>query len=145
MYANILIATDGSELASKGVEEGLNLAKAVAASVSVLSVEVPASGMILEALVEGGALDIYERGASEEQDEIEASVAKMAADAGVKINFLRAIDTVPADAILRTASELGCDLIVITSHGRHGLSRLMLGSQTAKVLAHAAIPVLVIR
>ena len=145
MYANILIATDGSELAAKGVVEGLNLAKAVGASVSVLSVEVPVSGLAFEALVEGGALDVYQRGVSQKQDEIEVSVTKTAADAGVKIRFVRAVDAVPADAILRIAAELGCDLIVVTSHGRHGLSRLMLGSQTAKVLAHSAIAVLVIR
>jgi nucleotide-binding universal stress UspA family protein len=72
--------------------------------------------------------------------------AKAAADrAGVAADTLHVPDRWPADAIIEVAEARGCNLIVMASHGRRGLGRLILGSQTSEVLAHSKIPVLVVR
>jgi nucleotide-binding universal stress UspA family protein len=73
------------------------------------------------------------------------SIEQQASACGIPIGFLHEIDDSPAQAILRTALLKGCDLIVMASHGRRGAAKLLLGSQTAEVLAHATFPVLVVR
>ena len=148
MYKHILIATDGSELADKGLNHGLTLAKALGASVTIVTVTDFWSPLALadEAL----------RGKRNPPDEYEAAMAKAAtrvlraaekkADAaGVEAGTVHIADKHPAQGIVETASHNGCDLIVMSSHGRRGSKRLMLGSQTVEVVTHTTIPVLVIR
>ena len=74
-----------------------------------------------------------------------ASAAKIASEAGVECQILHRSAEHPYAAILNVANDRGCDLIVVGSHGRSGLSSLLLGSTTMKILAHSTIPVLVVR
>lgn len=124
MYRNILIATDGSELAGRAVTAGLGLAKALGARVF--------------------PLDDYEKAAAENATRILASVAGEAKDAGVACETVHASDF-PAEGIIATARDRHCDLIVMASHGRRGLSKVILGSQASRVLALSAVPVLICR
>ncbi len=148
MYKHILIATDGSELATKGVEHGLGLAKPLGADVTVLTVTEPLPGTAINAAIHGGMenpLGQYERQMDEEAKKLAAPIVKRAAELGVPIQVERETDEFPAEAIVRVAKLKGCDLIVMSSHGRRGVSKLLLGSQTAEVLAHTNLPVHVIK
>lgn len=145
MYKNLLIATDGSELAERGLDEGLGLAKALGAKVSVLSVVVPLTGLALEAMVQGGAFDDYQAEVERNLAERRAAAEAKARAMGVTMDFFSASSESPAEAIMAAAESRGCDLIVMTSHGRGEIGQLVLGSKTAQVLAHCKLPVLVVR
>jgi nucleotide-binding universal stress UspA family protein len=146
MYRHILIPTDGSELAHRAVVHGLSLAKAVGAKVTVVTVEasfnvydVPASRVNLMT----AAFDEYAKHAREHATSILDGIANEAKAAGVQFETLQVIQDHPYEAIVATAKEKGCDLIVMASHGRSGLAAVLLGSVTTKVLTHTTIPVLV--
>jgi nucleotide-binding universal stress UspA family protein len=148
MYKHILIATDGSDLASKGVDHGLALARQLGAKVTVLSVVEPLQPAAARAAISGGIDDPvvrYDQQIDRDMQERYAAVEQSAAQHGVKVENLHEIDAAPAEAIVRVAKLRGCDLIVMSSHGRRGLRKVLLGSQTSEVLVHTEIPVLVIR
>lgn len=148
MYKNILIATDGSELAGRGVEHGMALARAVGSAVTVLSVVEPLDPRAVRAAHQAGVHDAairYDQSIDDEMKKRFAPIEKQAAEHGVAVELVHEIDDSPAEAIVRLATRRNCDLIVMASHGRRGASRLILGSQTSEVLAHTTIPVLVIR
>lgn len=145
MYQHILIATDGSELAEKAVSAGLNLAKALNARVLAVTVsEAWAAYAAPEIMMPYPNTD-YERFAAEQAEKILSSVAKSAAAIGVQCATLHVSDRYPADGIVDAAKDRGCDLIVMASHGRRGLARLLLGSQAMQVLTHSPVPVLICR
>lgn len=148
MYDHILIATDGSDLARKGVEHGLDLASRLGSRVTIVSVTTPLDPSAVQAALEGGVEDpvgSYDRTVAEEMKQRFAALERQASDKGVKVELTHEIDEHPAEAIVRLAERLRCDLIVMSSHGRRGLRRLVLGSQTAEVVTHTTIPVLVVR
>jgi nucleotide-binding universal stress UspA family protein len=87
----------------------------------------------------------YDQQIDEQMKERFKSIEKQASDHGLVVELLHEIDHFPAQAIIRTAKLKSCDLIVMASHGRRGAARLLLGSQTAEVLAHTTLPVLVVR
>ncbi|MFA5539221.1 MAG: universal stress protein [Gemmobacter sp.] len=148
MYKHILIATDGSELADKGVEQGFALAGPLGAKVTVLTVSEPLSARALKTAFYAGVRDPvsrYDQSIEQEMHERFAPIEQRAKEQGVEILLEHEVDDHPAQAIVRVANLQGCDLIVMSSHGRRGAQRLILGSQTAEVLAHTTIPVLVIR
>jgi len=148
MYKHILIATDGSELANKGLEHGLALSRRLDATVTVLTVSEPLSQQVAAAVRMAGIEDPvvrYDQQIDAMMEERFAQVQERGAAHGVAVNLAHEIDNSPADAIVRYAKLNGCDLIVMTSHGRRGMQRALLGSQTAEVLAHTTIPVLVVR
>lgn len=148
MYKNILIATDGSELAAKGVSHGCALAAALGAKVTVLTVTPPLDPQVVRIAQGAGVEDPvgqYDYTIAEEMKERFAAVEARAAEQGVTVDLMHEIDDSPAEAIVRAAKRLGCDLIVMSSHGRRGARRLILGSQTAEVVTTTDIPVLVIR
>ncbi|MFB9947776.1 universal stress protein [Rhizobium puerariae] len=145
MYNRILIPTDGSETAAKGVEHGLALAQALNIPVTIVTVTVPLSGLALESVVQGEAFDSYNEAVQEEVKGLEKRVREQAAKAAVPIEFVSEFNVSPAAAILETAHARKCDVIVIASHGRRGIRRLMLGSQTAEVIANSTIPVLIVK
>jgi nucleotide-binding universal stress UspA family protein len=148
MYEHILIATDGSELAAKGVRHGMALAGPLHAKVTVLTVSEPLQLQMAREAVAAGVEDPvarYDQQIDEGMKERFGSVEQQALEHHVPIDLLHEIDESPAQAILRTARFKDCDLIVMTSHGRRGAARLLLGSQTAEVLAHTTLPVLVVR
>jgi nucleotide-binding universal stress UspA family protein len=148
MYRHILIATDGSELAARGIEQGLALAGPLGAKVTVLSVSQPLDTAAARAAALGGIADPvgrYDQQIDEEMKNRFRSIEERAAEHGVEVDLLHEIDDHPAEAIVRTAKLKSCDLIVMSSHGRRGAARLILGSQTSEVLAHTTLPVLVVR
>jgi nucleotide-binding universal stress UspA family protein len=148
MYKNILIATDGSELAGKGVRQGLALAEKLGAKVTVLSVVEPLMPEAIQAAISGGIQDPVVRYDQQIDDSMKrryAAIEQEAAQYGITVDMLHEIDEFPAEAIVRVAEANACDLIVMASHGRRGIRKALLGSQTAEVLVNTNIPVLVIR
>jgi nucleotide-binding universal stress UspA family protein len=144
MYKHILIPTDGSELAGRGVEHGLALASALGARATVLTVMEP-----LDARLAHDALTApvgrYEQSIDQTMKLRFAEVEKRAAEHGVEVDLTHELDEHPAEAIVRSAKLHKCDLIVMSSHGHRGVKRLLLGSQTAEVVTTSTIPVLVVR
>jgi nucleotide-binding universal stress UspA family protein len=148
MYRNILIATDGSELATKAVVQGLTLAKTLNAAATVVTVTEMWSALEVAHRGRAGQADpvgIYEAAASASAKAILDEVDKIAQSHGVNCKILHVADKHPAEGIVETAGKTGADLIVVASHGRRGLSRLLLGSQTYEVVTNTKVPVLVIR
>jgi nucleotide-binding universal stress UspA family protein len=149
MYKHLLIATDGSELAEKGVAHGLTLASGLGAAVTFVNVTEPfpifAWGGAMVGYTAGDELAAYEEGARQYAKEMLGKCKASAEALGVSAKVLHVEDRKPAEAILELSQNLGCDLIVMASHGRRGLGRLLLGSQTAEVLSYTEIPVLVVR
>jgi nucleotide-binding universal stress UspA family protein len=145
MYKHILIATDGSELAGKAVAAGLELAKEFKAKVTAINVTEPWTALVGGEMGVGFPYQDYDKGAADSAAQILAGVSDKAKAAGVECATLHIPDRFPAEAIVDCAKEQHCDLIVMASHGRRGFSRLLLGSETVRVLTHTSVPVLVCR
>ena len=144
MYQKILVATDGSELAGRAVEHGLNLAKSVGAKLVILTVsEFPSVGEA--AFGELDSIKAYEDAATKSADDILKKAADRADALGVASKTRYVKDQKPAKGILETAAQEDCDLIVMASNGRRGLQKMLVGSQTAEVIASSRHPVLVLR
>lgn len=147
MYKRILVATDGSKLSQKAVDHALNLADLCGAEVVALKV-VP---RYPQSYFEGGvALAAAEVGRIEKQWLQEAQDVVNAVKAAgqkreLKVKAMTAKSDLVSDAIISAAKRSKCDLIVMASHGRRGLKRLLLGSETTQVLTHSHTPVLVLR
>ncbi len=149
MYTSILMSTDGSDVAKKGVEHGLALAKALKAKATVITVTEAlwidygsghASGWIpTEAEVES-----FHAACKERAGKVLDEARSMAQQIGISAELLHVPNAHPATTIIETAKSRGCDLVVMASHGRRGLRKLFLGSQTSEVLAAGNIPVLVV-
>ena len=145
MYKYILIATDGSELSQRAVTRGLTLAKALGAKVIAITVTDmfptgPYSSIPMPSMIER-----YEEAAAESAANILSSVSDEATKLGVACATVHVKEQTPAEGILATAREKGCDLIVMASHGRRGIARLLLGSQAQKVVTLSPVPVLIYR
>ena len=144
----ILIATDGSEVAEKAIDEGLNLARKVGAQAILLTVTERWSVLQIANASRGGAsnpISLYEEiAAKHATDVLEAAAAKAKA-AGVPCSTVHKADATPAEAIVAEAERRGVDMIVMASNNRKGLDKMLVGSQTLKVLALTDKPVLVYR
>jgi nucleotide-binding universal stress UspA family protein len=145
MFKHVLIPTDGSKLSEEAVAKGLELAKALGARATVMIVIEPFHILTADVAQIESTRDEYEAHATSHAAAILEAAAAKGRAAGVTVATLDVRHDHPHDAIVRTAWEQGCDLIAMASHGRRGVAALMLGSQTAKVLAHSKIPVLVFR
>ena len=144
MYRNILIPTDGSELAEKAVIHGLALAKAIGARVTAVTVTEPFPSFAAPNDTEYARAD-YQKATDADAAKVLAAVSAAAAEAGVACETLQTEHGQVFRAILDVATAKGCDLVAMASHGRHGVAALVLGSETLKVLTHSTIPVLVCR
>jgi nucleotide-binding universal stress UspA family protein len=145
MYSNILIATDGSELAEKAVQHGIALAKRVGAKVAALTVVPPFHIFTTDVAMIEDTPAQYQARMQERAEKILGAVARSALAAGVACDTVQVEHEHPYRAIIDTAGSKGCDLIVMASHGRRGVAAIVLGSVTVKVLTHCKIPVLVHR
>jgi nucleotide-binding universal stress UspA family protein len=145
MYKHILIATDGWELAGKAVAAGFALARALNAQVTAVTVTEPWTALVSGEVMIVFPVEDYEKTANENAARILAGVSALARKADISCATVHAKDQYPADGILDTAKKSGCDLIVMASHGRRGLGRLLLGSQAVNVLTHSSLPVLICR
>ncbi len=145
MYTNILIPTDGSELAGKAVQHGITLAKRIGAKATVLTVLAPFHTLTTDTQMIEDTPASYKTRMQEHTETTLGAVAKAAKAAGVACETVKVEHEHPYQAIVDTAESKGCDLIVMASHGRHGIAAIVLGSETVKVLTHCKIPVLVHR
>jgi nucleotide-binding universal stress UspA family protein len=147
MYRHILLPTDGSALSQSAVESGIQLAKAVGAQVTGLHVTAKIVATPLDAwiLVDAATRTRLKAIFDEQSKQYLAVIEAAAKAAKVRCACLRVTGDSPAEEIVKTAAAKRCDLIFMASHGKAGTSALLLGSETAKVLAHSPVPVLVYR
>ena len=144
MYKHILIATDGSELASKAVTTGLTLAKTLDAKVTAINATEPWTAMVTGEAALYFPVEDYEKSAAETAAKILSEVGAAAKKQAVACETVH-VNDFPAEGIIAAAKARGCDLIVMSSHGRRGLARVLLGSQALRVLTMSTVPVLVCR
>jgi nucleotide-binding universal stress UspA family protein len=147
MYQCILVPTDGSALSKKAIRSAVELASAVGAEVVALNVvpRYPMSYFEGGMAVSASEVARVERQWAEQGQLLADAVGNAAEKAGVKAKAITVRSDLVAEAILAAAKKNKCDLIVMASHGRKGLKRLLLGSETQHVLTHGTIPVLVLR
>ena len=145
MFKHLLVPTDGSPLSAKAARSAVELARAVGARLTALWVAEPYP---YSALAESTYLPDQSRYEKELKDyarRFVAEVAEMAGAAQVPCDTRVALSFSPHEEITQAAKDLGCDAIFMASHGRKGINRLFVGSETQKVLAHTTLPVMVFR
>lgn len=145
MFKTILVPTDGSPLSGKAIEKAIEFGRLQGSKIIGLSVAEPYP---FTSLYEGAVIhdpQHYESKMRELAQEHVNAVANAASKAGVACETVVIQSFNPHEEIINTAKKYGCDAIFMASHGRRGLNRLFLGSETQKVLAHSDIPVLVLR
>ena len=145
MYKRLLVATDGSEIARAAVKHALVLAKTVGAEVAVITVSTPWTAVAFGFMGSTASKDAFDEAAAQRADALLSEIAQSAGSLGIPCKTLHVSDMNPYQAILAAAEAEGSDLIVVGAHGRRGLERLLIGSETTKVLTHAKVPVLVWR
>jgi nucleotide-binding universal stress UspA family protein len=147
MYKNLLLATDGSKLSGKAVAHAIALAKAVGSKVTAFyaAPDYPMPAYADGVVYEPVSRKEYAKLAAQDADKILEDVAAKAAAAGVECKTAYSIAAAPWEAILDAAKKNKCDAIVMASHGRKGISAVLLGSETQKVLTHSKVPVIVVR
>ncbi|MBL8347974.1 MAG: universal stress protein [Rubrivivax sp.] len=144
MYKRILFPTDGSEVTQKALDSAIALAKLSGAEIYALSVKEPFPYSAISEMQPVPPQEFYDA-----QERIAAGRVQAAAEsaraAGVACHAHTVEAIHPWEAILDHAKTQGCDVIVMASHGRRGVSALLLGSETSRVLTHTTLPVLVVR
>ena len=141
MYKHILIPTDGSALSEMAIQQGIALAKTLPARVTAMTVSLPFRAYAVDPVMLTDTPAQYEQDC-EALAEKYLGVAKAAAVvAGISCETVHVWAAHPYEAIIDTARKAGSDLIFMASHGRKGVSTLVLGSETGKVLTHSKIPV----
>jgi nucleotide-binding universal stress UspA family protein len=148
MFKHILLPTDGSALSDKGVRQTIKMAKALGAQITAVHVvhgyrPLTEEGYVLPEVPLLRAQ--FEKDVEKHSNEVLNPVRQAAIKAGVQCDTVVATADSPSEAIINQARKSRCDLIMMASHGRRGLQRLLHGSETAKVLTHSKIPVLVLR
>ncbi|OQA35041.1 MAG: Stress response protein NhaX [Betaproteobacteria bacterium ADurb.Bin341] len=147
MFKHILVPTDGSELSRQTARRAVSFAQEAGARVTAFHAK---TTYPISFLGEGGMADPFTPESFAEMTEQQArvylgEVEQMCAAAGVPCDAVSVTSNLPHEAIIAAAEAAGCDLIFMASHGRRGLTSLLLGSETNKVLTHSDIPVLVYR
>jgi nucleotide-binding universal stress UspA family protein len=147
MYQRILVPTDGSALSKKAVKSAVELASAVGAELVALNVVPRYPTSYFEGGVSLSASEVarVEKQWAEQGQSLADAASSVAEKSGVKAKAVTVRSDLVAEAILAAAKKNKCDLVVMASHGRKGLKRLLLGSETQHVLTHGNIPVLVLR
>lgn len=147
MYKHLLVPVDGSPLSLKALDSAAGLAGALGAAITVVTVSPPFPMMVAG---DGYVLDLnssseWEASIERHSVKVRQAAEKRAKSKNVTIKFVSVVAEQPYEGIINTAKKSKCDVIVMASHGRKGLSALLLGSETTKVLTHSKIPVLVCR
>ncbi len=144
MFKKILLPTDGSDQSDKAIAGAVDFAKTLGASIVGMTAVEPYSYANLSEYQPESPEDYEARHAKVAAARL-AKIAAVAAKRGVKAETKTVHSFSPYEAIIKAATESGCDLIFMSSHGRRGLDALLLGSETQKVLTHSKIPVMVYR
>ena len=148
MYKRILVPYDGTQLSDRAVAEAIAFAKNVGSKLILLYVVPPAHVSVGGDHTSPAMREIESQHAEESRKVATAMLERVrqrVADAGVECDVEVRLDASPYEMIIATREDLGCDLIMMASHGRRGLQGLLLGSETVKVLTHCTAPVLVVR
>lgn len=148
MYKKILVATDGSDLAGRAVDHGIGLAASVGADLVIVSVTEMWKPLEMAgefANERRDAIKVYEDAAARAAEAILTEAKARAAAQGIEAETRHVRDRKPAEGIVETADRDDCDLIVMASHGRRGLRKLLIGSATAEVLVTTSRAILVLR
>lgn len=145
MHRHILIPTDGSELSLNAIDYGMALAKSVNAKVTVVTVSTPFHTFAVEPAMITDTPEDYAKRMATIADKYLKVAKEAAVTAGVSCETVHIEHDQPYLAIIEAATRQSCDLVVMASHGRRGVSAIVLGSETVKVLTHSTVPVLVIR
>ena len=147
MFKHILVPNDGSELSQDAVRHAVSFSKEIGAKITAFHVkpEYPVTYYGEGVLIDTTSPEKFDELAETQAKELLDFVQNLCQEAGVPSDSLTAVSDAPCEAIVTAAKECGCDLILMASHGRHGLTSFLLGSQTQKVVTHSTIPVLVYR
>ena len=148
MYKHILVPTDGSKLSTKAVKQAVAFAKTIGARITAVHVSDEYRAVMDEGFVLPAFATLkkrFEEMNVQRSNAVLKQVKAAAEAAGVACQSVAVTNNLPCDAIIQQAKKHKCDLIMMASHGRKGLSSVLLGSETAKVLTHSKIPVLVVR
>ena len=145
MFKHILIPTDGSELSKMAVRQAVEFAKEINAKVTGLTVTVPYHYFAVDAVQLSDTPEQYAIDVKTMADKNLNFIKEEASKAGVSCELIQRSNEHPYEEIVKTAQDFMCDVIFLASHGRRGMSGILLGSETQKVLTHSKIPVLVYR
>ena len=145
MYKRILLPTDGTEFCERAIRHGIGLVKLTQAQVVGVTVTLPLHSAVPRSFIPKNLAGIIQSETVKLADGKLAVVERLAREAGVQVEVVRQSNDHPWEAIVHTAKEKQCDLVVMASHGRRGVAALVLGSETQKVLTHSTVPVLVVR
>lgn len=146
-YTHLLVPSDGSELSTKALREAVKLAQCSGARITIVHAQpiVPLAMVGMGENLDAATLEALIAATRRDSDRLLEEASAMVAAAGVPSSSERVQSDLPCKVILEAAERLGCDLIVMGSHGRRGIQGLLLGSQTQRVLLEAPCPVLVVR
>lgn len=145
MYKHILIPTDGTALSELAIEKGIAFAREIGARITVVRCVEPAAFLVMASVQLAETQQRYRQHALEQAASQLGQAQDKAKAAGVPCETVQVDHDHPYQAIIDTAKARGCDLIAMASHGRRGISALVLGSETTKVLTHSTTSVLVFR
>ena len=146
MYQHIMLPLDGSELSLKAADEGIGLAKVMGAKLTLITVVTPYQTHVTPAVSLNQVIDQrHDEEARQLAQKMQANVVSQAKSKGVQCEGMVVVRDNPYREIIDNAVARKCDLIVMASHGRRGIGAVLIGSETAKVLTHSKIPVLVVR
>lgn len=145
MYKHILIPTDGSALSAAVVRRGVTFAKSIHAKVTGITVSPSYHTFAVTPVMVTSTPKEYDADCKAKGEKHLGTIKEAAAAAGVSCDAVHVVNDHPYEAFIKTAKRKGCDLIFMASHGRKGISALVLGSETTKVLTHSKIPVFVCR
>lgn len=153
MFRKILVPTDGSPLSEKAIKAAVDFAAEINATLVAISVAEPYP--FVPPVASGGMLDpnYYNEDFQNTQNEYLYTLARehaqrvvdVAKEAGVLCEIRTSMSMHPYEEIVKATDDFGCDLVFMASHGRKGLNKLFLGSETQKVIAHSKVPVMVFR
>lgn len=149
MFKHLLIATDGSDLGNKALDAALEIASAHGSTITIVTSTDPVSTGLsaggFGSIDAGSILVTLEETYAKEANALLNAAKQKAAASNIEANIVHAARQRPADAILASAEQSGCDTIIMGSHGRRGLQRVLLGSQATEVLSRAKVPVLIVK
>ena len=147
MFKHILVPTDGSELSQQTARHAIAFAKSIGARITFFSARPPyhADYSGEGTLVDFRSPEEFDAATETKAKSILDEICKLATEAGVQSKAVSDVSDVPYRAIIDAAESYACDMIFMASHGRSGLSSIIMGSQTNKVLTNSTIPVLVYR
>jgi nucleotide-binding universal stress UspA family protein len=147
MFKHILVPADGSDLSKATARRAVSFAKEAGARITAFFAkpEYPVSYYGEGALIDPTTPEKFDELAEQQAQQVLDFVVDLGREAGVPVEKFSLTSDIPYEAIIDAATQAGCDLIFMASHGRRGISALLLGSETHKVLTHSTIPVLVYR